>query len=212
MYCQEQKFVGEIKPVVIFLKHTHLQAARMLFFHFEKRQYLLFDPEVIVLGKKSLKELQELKDVNLIPLYPLCDIVPDEIKTHSREWAEKIQKTKQLSIDEKNNILALLGGFISHRIKKLTLKDINELLGDFKMEDTQVGKDLIEIGLEKGIERGIEKGKIQTLLNQLYYKFGKIPKPIINQINSISDEKKLDDLAIKIIELTELDQLKKILN
>ena len=216
MYCQERDFVGEIMPIVIFLKHTYHKAARMLVYHFKRQQYLSFEPEVIVLGKKSVKELQDLKDVHLIPLYPLCDIVPDEIKAQSTEWAEEIQQTNQLTIYEKNNILSLLGGFISHRIKKLTLKDINNLLGDFKMEDTQVGKDLIEIGLERGIERGIEKGiekgKIQTLLNQLFYKFGKIPKPIINHINSISDEKKLDDLAIKIIELTELNQLKKLLN
>jgi hypothetical protein len=39
--------------------------------------------------------------------------------------------------------LALLGGFIAHRVKNLTLKEIDQFLGDFKMEDTQVGKDLI---------------------------------------------------------------------
>jgi len=76
------------------------------------------------------------------------------------------------------------------------------------MEETQVGKDLIEIGIEKGIE----KGKQQTLLNQLSYKFGKVPEDIINRINSISDEMKLDDLSIKILELTDLNQLKRILN
>ncbi len=76
------------------------------------------------------------------------------------------------------------------------------------MEETQVGKDLIEIGMEKGME----KGKRQTLLNLLSYKFGQIPADIINRINSISDETRLDDLAIKILELTELEQLKKILN
>ncbi|MBC8184167.1 DUF2887 domain-containing protein [candidate division KSB1 bacterium] len=208
MYCQERDFVGEIMPIVIFLKHSYHKAARMLVYHFQKRQYLFFEPEVIVLGNKSIKELKELKDVHLIPLYPLCDILQDEIKVQSSGWAEEIKQTDQLSIHEKNNILSLLGGFISHRIKKLTLKDINKLLGDFKMEDTQVGKDLIEIGLEKGIE----KGKRQTLLSLLSYKFGKIPKPIINHINSISDNKKLDDLALKIIELTELDQLKNLLN
>jgi flagellar biosynthesis/type III secretory pathway protein FliH len=90
------------------------------------------------------------------------------------------------------------------------------MLGGFKMEETQVGKDLIEIGIEKGIEKGvekgIEKGKQQTLLNLLSYKFGKIPEDIINRINSISDEMKLDDLSIKILELTDLDQLKRHLN
>jgi len=220
MYCQEQNFVGEIKPVVIFLKHSHLKAARMLFFHYEGRQYLVFEPEVIVLGKKSVNELHALGDVRLIPLYPLCDIAPDEIKAHSHEWAEEIQKMKQLSNREKSNILSLLGGFISHRIRKLSLKDINKLLGDFKMEDTQVGKDLIEIGIEKGrekgreegLEKGLEKGKRETLLNLLSHKFGKIPQAVIKDINSISDKKKLDDLAIKVFELTDLGQLKKLLN
>jgi len=76
------------------------------------------------------------------------------------------------------------------------------------MEDTQLGRDLIGIG----IEIGIEKGKQQTLLNQLSYKFGKVPEDIINRINSISDDMKLDDLSIKILELTDLEQLKKHLN
>jgi len=155
---------------------------------------------VLVFDKKLVKELQKLKDVRLIPLYPLCKISIKEIEAQAPKWAEEIRQAKQISAGEKSNILALLGGFISHRIKKLTLEDINQMLGGFKMEDTQVGKDLME------------KGKKQTLLNQLSYKFGQIPEGIINRINSISDDMKLDDLSIKILELTDLDQLKKHLN
>jgi len=212
LYCQERKFNGEILPIVIFLNHSHRQAARMLVYHFNGRQRLYFEPEVIVIRKKSVKELQDLNDVYLIPLYPLCDISPKEIKESAPEWAEEIKESEQLSDSEKNNVLAMLGGFISHRIQKLTLDDINQLLGGLKMEDTQVGKDLIEIGIERGLERGLEKGKRQILFRQLSYKFGEIPQDITNFINSISDETTLDDLSVKIFELTDLDQLKKLLN
>jgi len=157
-----------------------------------------------VFDKKLIKELQELNDVRLVPLYPLCKISLKKIRAQAPKWAEEVRQAKQLSTVEKTNILALLGGFISHRIKQLSLQDINQILGGFKMEDTQVGRDLIGIG--------IEKGKQQTLLNQLSYKFGKVPEDIINRINSISDEMKLDDLSIKILELTDLNQLKKHLN
>ena len=212
LYCQQREFFGELLPIVIFLKRSHYIAAHKLIFSYKGHSRLLFEPEVIVFDNKLVKELQALDDIRLVPLYPLCDISPKEIKTKAPKWVAEIQQAKQLSPLEKTNIVALLGGFISHRIKKLTLNDINQLLGGFKMEETQVGKDLIEIGVEKGIEKGIEKGKQETLLKQLSYKFGKIPVDIKSQISTLSDETKLDDLATKILELTDLDELKKILN
>lgn len=220
LYCQERTFFGEILPIVVFLKRSYLKAAQKLVYHFKGRRYLSFEPEVVVLGKKSVKELKDLKDIHLVPLYPLCDISSKEIKAYAPEWAEAVKQAKQLSTLEKKQILTLLGGFISHRMKELTLSEINKILGGFKMEDTQVGRDLIEIGFVKGIGKGIEEGvekghkqgKMETLFTLLSYKFGEIPEDIKNHINAISDETKLDDLAIKIIELTDLDKLKKLLN
>ena len=244
LYCQQREFFGELLPIVVFLKRSYYNSARPLEYHFDERSYLKFNPVVYVFDKKSIQELKKLNDVRLIPLYPLCDISPKRIMAQAPSWVEKIKQEKQLSPIERTNIVALLGGFISHRIKKMTLKDINQLLGGFKMEETQVGKDLIEIGIEKGIEKGIEqgfeqgieqgfeqgieqgiekgiekgieqgieKGKQLTLLNLLSYKFGEIPNDIKNQINSLSDVTKLDDLATKILDLTDLDELKKILN
>jgi len=204
LYCQQRNYSGELLPMVIFLKRSYQKAARLLVYYFNDRKYIYFKPEVIIFNQKSVQELKNLKDVRLVPLYPLCDISPKKIIAQAPEWVEVIQQDEQLSAQKKTNILALLGGFISHRIKTLTLRDINQMLGGFKMEETQVGKDLIEIG--------IEKGKQQTLVNLLSYKFGRIPADIINRINSISDEMKLDDLATRILELTDLDQLKKHLN
>lgn len=220
LYCEQREFFGELLPMVIFLRHSYLKAAKPLIYNYKGRKYLSFEPEVIVFDKKLIEELQALDDVRLVPFYPLCKISAKEIETHASSWAEEIQQAKQLSTEEKIDVLALLGGFISHRLKKLTLKDINQLLGGFKMEETRVGKDLIEIGIEKGfekgiekgLEKGIEKGKQQTLVNLLSYKFGKIPEDVVNRINSISDGMKLDDLTRKVLDLTDLDQLKKHLN
>ena len=88
------------------------------------------------------------------------------------------------------------------------------------MEYTQVGKDLIEIGVKKGLTEGIMHGfsqgkrenACQLLLQILGHKFGKVPGDIANRINSISDDTKLDDLAIKVLDLTDLNQFEDLLN
>ena len=223
-YCQEQNFNGEILPVVIFLQETHRQAARFPSCRFAGQEYLQFEPMVLNLSKMELKDLENSEDIYLTPLYPLVNISITQIKKQAFSWAERIQRHPGLEAPEKVNLLALLGGFVSHRIKKLNLTEINQLLGGFKMEDTQVGRDLIAIGIEqgiekgiekgiaKGIEKGIEKGKHQLILSLLSYKFKNIPEDVVNQINTITEDVKLDEIALRTLELTSLDQLKKLLN
>lgn len=147
-------------------------------------------------------------DFHLIPLFPLCQISVEEIKSITFQWASQIRETGNLETVEVKNMLTLLGGFIAHRIKNLTLNDINHLIGGFKMEDTQVGKDLIALGWEEGRE----EGKYQLLLNQISHKFGTIPEDIINRIQTIKNKKQLDTLGTAILDLTDLEELKKILN
>ncbi len=45
-----------------------------------------------------------------------------------------------------------------HRLRDLPLEEVNKILGDIKMEDTQAGKDLIAIGYRQGREEGVEEG------------------------------------------------------
>ena len=104
------------------------------------------------------------------------------------------------------------------------------------MEDTQVGRDLIEIGIEKGIEKGflkgiekgieqgiekgiekgieqgIKKGKHQLVLSLLLHKFDTLPEDLINRTQTIQDDTKLEEIALKTGELTSLNQLKELLN
>ena len=50
---------------------------------------------------------------------------------------------------------------------------------------TSVERIGIEKGIEKRIEKGIEKGERSMTLQQLTYKFGELPDPIVTQINSL---------------------------
>ena len=90
LYSQQREFFGEMLPIVIFLRHSYLKAAKRLIYYFKGRRYLCFEPEVIVFDKKLVKELQDLKDVRLVPLYPLCKISLKEIEAQAPNWAEEI--------------------------------------------------------------------------------------------------------------------------
>jgi len=96
------------------------------------------------------------------------------------------------------------------------------------MEDTQVGQDLIEIGVEKGFEEGMEKGmqkglvkgisegihkgKHQLIIRILLHKFGTIPEDMVNRIQTIDDDDKLEEIALKTVDLISLEQLRQLLN
>jgi hypothetical protein len=95
-------------------------------------------------------------------------------------------------------LLALLGGFATHRDKRLTLEKINKLIG-FKMEDTLVGKELIEIGIRR------------VLLRQIARRFGPVPVTIRRQIENISEIKQLERIADRLFEVEDLKQLKKLI-
>jgi hypothetical protein len=51
-----------------------------------------------------------------------------------------------------------LGGFISHRIKNLTIIEIKQMFGGFRMEDTAIGKELIALGHRMGHTEGHAEG------------------------------------------------------
>ena len=91
LYCQQREFFGELLPIVIFLKRSYLKVAKRLTFNYKGRRHLFFEPEVIVFDKKLVKELQNLNDVRLVPLYPLCKISLKEIEAQAPNWAEEIQ-------------------------------------------------------------------------------------------------------------------------
>lgn len=173
-------------------------------FHFDGSDDLAFQPAVLILDQKNVSELESLNDVRLVPLYPLCRVTPEQIKATAPQWAESIKTATDLSEQQTRDLIAWLGGFIMHRLRDSSLEEVNKILGDIKMEDTQAGKDLIAIGyrrgreegveegVEKGIEKGIERGRdlgsLQTLrdnlMDLLLTKLGRVEKSWLEQLET----------------------------
>lgn len=214
-YCTQNQYRGGIDAVAIFLDEAHYRAAVEPF----ERQFgtlLKFAPKVFVLSRFRIDDLSRLDDIHLIPLYPLCNITPEEITQQAPNWAEQIKRATKLTMGERKNLLSFLGGAISHRIKNTTEEVISKLFGGFNMEDTpivqQIVKRVEKRSIEKGIERGIEKGIQKVLLAQIAARFGAVPKDIRQKIQTSHNAKNLERMAALLMTIKSKDELKTLLN
>ncbi len=218
LYCLQHEHEGRMEASVIFEHVSHWRAAES-FFHqqFAGISTLKFLPRVLVLRRIKIGELEKHSDVRLIPLYPLCNVTPTEIKQHAFEWAEQIRATPTLQQQEKESLLSFLGGAISHRIRKLKLNAVSRLIGGFTMLDTPIGKEIMQIGVKKGLKKGMEKGikkgipqgAQHILLRQVATRFGKVPDDVRRKIVTIKDTKELDRIAVALLTTRSLAELKK---
>jgi hypothetical protein len=158
---------------------------------------------VFVLGRVKVEELKKHKDVRLVPLYPLCDVTPTEIKQQAFDWAEQIRAASELRKQEKKSLLAFLGGAISHRIRKLTFNAVDKLIGGFVMLDTPIGQELKQMRVQEGIQH--------ILLKQVATRFGKVPEDLRQKIVAIKDTKELDRIGVALMNIRSLTELKKAL-
>lgn len=179
MYHVQKKFTGKLRTVVMFLEESHYHAASKLAHHFDGSSELAFQPTVFIFSATELSELESLDDVRLVPLYPLCKVSPDQIRTSAPVWAERIKTAEELSEAERRDLLSYLGGFMMHRLKESNLENINQLLGGSKMEDTQAGKDLIEMGSRATLH--------EILVDLLTVKLGQPEDAWREELNTIND-------------------------
>lgn len=179
MYHIQKQFTGKLRTFVIFLETSHYHAASKLAHHFDGSSEFAFQPTVFIFSEKEVAELENLNDVRLIPLYPLCNISPEQIKTAAPKWAERIKTAADLTEKERRDLLSYLGGFLMHRLKKSQLEIINQLLGGSKMEDTQAGKDLMEMGSREMLR--------ENLVDLVTVKLGRPEKTSFEQLNTITD-------------------------
>ncbi len=91
-----KQFTGNLRTVVMFLEESHYHAAAKLAHHFDGSSELAFQPTIFVFSEKNVAELENLNDVRLIPLYPLCNISPEQIKAAATKWAERIKTAPEL--------------------------------------------------------------------------------------------------------------------
>jgi hypothetical protein len=216
-----------MRAAVIFLKKSHYAAALKFWHHFDGKTGLAFQPTILIMNQIKVADLEKLNDVRLIPLYPLCKISAREIEASIPDWGERIQRTGRMSVVERKELLALLGGFAMHRVKSLTPQKFNQLVGgfmDFTFEDTRIGKDLIRIGVRKGVRKGVREGVREgvrqgvrqgvpqgmhrLLLKQLAQRFGAVPAAVRRQIERIDDVARLENIGEELLVAKDFKQLK----
>ncbi len=210
MYCRQKKFTGEMRAAVIFLKKSHYAAALKFWHHFDGKAGLAFQPIVLIMNQIKPAELEKLNDVRLIPLYPLCKISAREIEASIPNWSERIKHARRMSVAERKELVALLGGFAMHRVKSLTPQKFNQLVGgfmDFTFEETGIGKTLIRQGVRQGVPQGMQR----SLLRLVAHRFGKVPVSIRKQIERIKDDERLDHLLVDAVEVKDLQHFKKLI-
>ncbi|NFL54430.1 DUF4351 domain-containing protein [Clostridium botulinum] len=73
---------------------------------------------------------------------------------------------------------------------------------------TDLGKSLIQEGIEKGKEEGKEEGKAELLIKQLMKKFKKVPNEYKEKIKTLPKET-IELIAIDIFELNSVEELER---
>jgi predicted transposase YdaD len=208
LYCTQYKYWGRIGAIAIFLDESHYRAAQLFERQFGGSPLLKFSPKIFVFSRIKVDELSQHNDIHLTPLYPLCDISPEEIKQRAPDWAEQIKGAPDLTVTERKSLLGFLGGAISHRIKTMTVEEIGKLFGDFIMEDTPVGQEI----LLKGEQRGIPKGIQQVLFKLIAARFGVVPEDLRQKIQAIDNTENLEKIATMLLTIQSVDELKNLVN
>lgn len=207
-YCTHNKYWGRMDAAAIFLEETHYRAARRIVEQFDDPAFLHFAPKIFVLNRIKERELTELHDIRMTPLYPLCDIAPQEITRKAPLWAQQVKSATDLTEHERKNLLSYLGGAISHRVKGVSQADLNKLFGGFVMEDTPVGQEILQIGIGRGIPQGIHL----VLFKQLAARFGTVPEELRQKLQAIDDVENLERIATLLLTIQSMDELKDLVN
>jgi hypothetical protein len=200
MYHIQKKFTGKLRTIVMFLEESHYHAALKLAHHFDGTSELAFQPTVFIFDQKEVSELENLNDVRLVPFYPLCKVSPAQIRAMAPKWAERIKTAAELSEAERHDLLSYLGGFMMHRLKESNLENINQLLGGSKMEDTQAGKDLIEMGSLRTLH--------EVITDMLAVKLGQTEEAWREELETIKDSTVLKTLYRALLQAKNRKQVK----
>lgn len=74
------------------------------------------------------------------------------------------------------------------------------------LSDTQSGKDLIAIGVQKGEAKGEAKGKRESLLLILRVRFGGVPEAFHDSVMAIESVEQLDELLQQALRIESIDE------
>jgi len=89
LFCTHFKYWGNMDATAIFLEESHYRAAGLFEKQFGQSSLLRFTPKVFVFSRIKVDELSQLNDIHLTPLYPLCDVSPEEITQQAPVWRNR---------------------------------------------------------------------------------------------------------------------------
>jgi len=157
LYCEKERYSGVLHLAVLFTEAAFSRDLKASCLRLANDHVVELRPQLVVLGPEVAKQIFADGRPELLPLLPLCVRSKSRIRSEAADWRERIEATP-LPEAQKRSLIGLLGAFVLHRLGEMNVETLNRLLGGFMMEDTQVGRELMEKGRLKGYDQGREEG------------------------------------------------------
>jgi len=149
------------------------------------------------------------------PIHPLVAVfrplVIDDQETLQNEAGRyyNLIKTSQTADSIKHVLLEVFLNWLTQRFSDRGKKEIeNMLIGELPdVRDTQLAKELIQIGKVEGRAEGKLESRAELLVLLMKAKFGDLAPEIVQRIESIHDLDRLDALALRVASAESIDQL-----
>jgi hypothetical protein len=154
--------------------------------------------------EKKVKNKEHITKQELIAL-TFTPIMGGKL-TKAEKIIKSIRIVKSSNNEYKYDIESMLYAFAD---KFLSGKDLQKVKEEISM--TELGRMLIEDGIEKGRKEGIEKGKSETLIKLLIKKFVFLSEEYKNKISNLSKDT-IDIILMEIFDIKSINELDKYFN
>ncbi len=173
----------EVKGIVIFGDRTLLPANQDRHSGIE----FLFLDELI----EKLRERNP--DSPLLAVLAPLTVDDKELEKQAATYYNSIKVNPSLTDDERRVLGDVFIHFISQRFKNLDSQQFRKMIAQLTpIEETRVGKELIEKGIEQGMEKGMQKGMEKGI--------EKVAKKMILTGKSDKEIAELTDLPLKTVQ------------
>lgn len=104
-------------------------------------------------------------DSPLVPILATLDEERSKLENHAREYYRKIQQHPALSPADRTTLLDIFQSLFIQRFKNKNQQDLLAMIAELTpIEETRVGRDLLEQGRHEGLEQGLEQGQKAIVL------------------------------------------------
>jgi predicted transposase/invertase (TIGR01784 family) len=127
-------------------------------------------------------------------------------KSRSKRTLESIELADKMpESSEKLQCLTLLYALFDKFGDEMSKRKFREVVSM-----TEIGRMIMEEGIEKGMEKGKTEGKAEILIKQLIKKFKSVPNEYIEKIKKLSEEK-IEVMATDIFDMESIEDVEKYL-